>query len=126
MDLAENAAPGLFYRRIGYNYATGDDPRILNDLIDFPDDRAAVGNRFLADPDDVLLEERYPREVAETVRVLKGFGVDQAGLNPISLDEVHMPVGWRIHHVNDDQYHIDFQEVFHGTPDGIWQNRRFP
>lgn len=126
MDLTENDAPCLFRCRIGYDDATGNNSRILNDVVDFADNRASIGNSFLTDPDDMLLEERYPREVSETVRVLKGFGVDQAGLNPISLDEVHMPVGWRIHHVNDDQYHIDFQEVFHGTPDGIWQNRRFP
>lgn len=120
MDLAENDTPCLFRRWIGYGNAARNNSSILNDVIDFADNRTSIGNRFLADPDDVLLEERSPREVAETVGVLKGFGVDQAGRNPISLDEVHMPVGWRIHHVNDDQYHVDFQEVFHGMPDGVW------
>ncbi|AVH43697.1 hypothetical protein At1D1609_36440 [Agrobacterium tumefaciens] len=120
MDLTENDAPCLFRCWIGYDDATRNNSSILNDVIDFADSRPSIANRFLANPDDVLFEEGNPREVTETTGVLKAFGVDQAGRNPISLDEVHMPIGWRIHHVNDDQCHVDFQEAFHGTPDGIW------
>lgn len=83
MDLAENDTPCLFRRRIGYGNAARNNSSILNDVIDFADNRTSIGNRFLADPDDVLLEERGSREVAETVGVLKDFGVDQAGRNPI-------------------------------------------
>lgn len=120
MNLTENDAPCLFRCWIGYDDATGNNFRILNDAVDFADNRASIGNSFLTDLDDVLFEEGHPREVAETVGLLKAFGVDQSGRNPISLDEVHMPVRWRFRHVNDNQCHVDFQEVFHRTPDGIW------